>query len=142
MNRLTFPLFSAFYHTEILRRLFKALALALTAAVFAGCSAAAGAAVPSREQHGQFPVPFPYGVQLLLERIHLLVQLLAVLLIDVGRKLLLLHPGEVCHPLEIVQHNFAQLIFPDMVGRTRGFALFSAGAARKIVPVSAFVASA
>ena len=67
-------------------------------------------------QHGQFPVPFPHGVQLLLERVHLLAQFFAVLLVDVCCKLPLLQPGEVRHPLKIVQQDLAQLVLPDMVG--------------------------
>lgn len=81
------------------------------------------------------PVPFPHGVQLLLERIHLPVQLFAVLLIDVGRELPRLHPGEMGHPLEIVQHDLAQLILPDMVRCAYVFAPFPVGIAGEIVPL-------
>lgn len=86
------------------------------------------------EQHRQLPIPLPHGVQLLLERIHLPAQFLAVLLVDVRRELPLLHPGKVGHPPEVIQHDLAQLILPDMVCGTRSLAPFPVGVARVIIP--------
>lgn len=68
------------------------------------------------EQRGQLTVPLTHGIQLLLECIPLPPKFFAVFLIDIRRKLPLLQPSEVCRPLEIVQHDLAQLVLPDMVG--------------------------
>lgn len=89
--------------------------------------------IETLEQHGQFLVPLPHGVQILLKRAQLLAQLFTVLLIDAGPELPLLHPGRVGHPRDIIQHNFIQLVFLEMVRRTRSLAPVPVGVVREIV---------
>ena len=57
------------------------------------------------EQSAQLSVPAAHGVQFLLHAVDLPPQFHCVLLVDVLRKLPLLHPGEVGHPAQIVQHD-------------------------------------
>ena len=67
------------------------------------------------------------------EGVHLLPQLSAVFLIDVRRELSLLHPGEVCDPPQVIQHDLREITFPDVVRAAGSFSFLAVGVALEIV---------
>ena len=64
-----------------------------------------------------------YFIQFFLERVYLTPQLQRILAADIGGKLLFLHPREVRHPAQVLQHNGFQFKLPDMVRCADGLAL-------------------
>lgn len=85
------------------------------------------------EQLGQFLSASPHGIQIFLDRVHLTPQLQRILAADVGGELLFLHPREVRHPAQVLQHNGFQFKLPDVMRRADGLALFAVGVALEVV---------
>lgn len=85
------------------------------------------------EQLGQICASLFHCVQFTEDTVHLLPQFCAVFLIDVRRELSLLHPGEVCDPPQVIQHDLREITFPDVVRAAGSFSFLAVGIALEIV---------
>ena len=74
-----------------------------------------------------------HGVQLPLHAVDLPPQFHRVLPVDVLRKLPLLHPGEMGHPAQIVQHNGFQVRLTDLVRRAGVLSPLAVGEAPEVI---------
>ena len=85
------------------------------------------------KQGAQFSVPAAHGVQLLLHTVDLPSQFQGVLLVDVLGELPLLHPGEVGHSAQIVQHDLLQIHLSDLMRRAGILPPLAVGGAPEVV---------